>query len=94
MIAEYNFFQNSVTWKLDGPPQLILFYFYEGNDLFNNLHEVMHRGFPILDDNRTTTREEIKDLIKCETRKLSDNWSWSDNFSMAFALERNCRERQ
>ena len=45
MVAETNFFSKSPFWLNHEKPELIVFFFYEGNDLINNLHEMQKRNF-------------------------------------------------
>ena len=47
MVSELQMLKNSWLWpKIDNPLE-ILFVFYEGNDLINNLHEVEQRGLDL-----------------------------------------------
>lgn len=80
-IAELRFSKNSHFWNLKTDPNLILFYFYEGNDLVNNLHEVQHRGIiPSLLENGVK-RKMIRRLIDEELDKVSHKLGLNDELA-------------
>ena len=54
-------------------------FFYEGNDLENNLHELEHRGFEHLQQNFNETEIKIKEIIAIEAKNLADKWSYLDH---------------
>ena len=81
MVGELKTLQSSWMWSKIENPQEILFVFYEGNDLINNLHEVQQRG---LDLNASLDLHITKKLKKVFTKaeiKLSEETSWTDHLA-------------
>ena len=78
-ISEYNFVSESSFWPELPEPKVILLFFYEGNDLINNLHEIEQRGFDITRLSNGDAKDEIGILMESEARKLDEHLSWLDH---------------
>lgn len=81
MVSELHMLKNSWLWpKIDNPLE-ILFVFYEGNDLINNLHEVEQRGLDLHTIESNTLDQKIAKIIKDEERKLAESWVITDHLA-------------
>jgi len=80
-VSEYNFVSESSFWSELAEPKIILLFFYEGNDLINNLHEIEQRGFDITRISNDDAKDEIGILMESEVRKLDEHWSWFDHLA-------------
>ena len=78
-LSEYNFVRESSFWSELAEPKIILLFFYEGNDLINNLHEIEQRGFDITRLSNDDAKDEIEILLESEIRKLDEHLSWLDH---------------
>lgn len=79
MVSELHMLKNSWIWpKLEDPLE-ILFVFYEGNDLINNLHEVEQRGLDLHRIDSNTLDQKIAKIITDEERNLSASWTITDH---------------
>ena len=75
MVSELQMLKNSWIWSRIEDPLEILFVFYEGNDLINNLHEVEQRGLDLHTIESHTLDQKIAKIITDEERKLSESWA-------------------
>ena len=95
-ISEYNLLSDSWIWpKLKLPSQVLVF-FYEGNDLENNLHELEHRGFEDLQQNFNETETKIREIIAIEEKNLADRWSFLDHsafYNIASGIFKNYKSK-
>lgn len=95
-ISEYDLLSNSWIWpKLKLPSQVLVF-FYEGNDLENNLHELEHRGFKDLQQNFNETETKIREIIAIEEKNLVSNWSYLDHsafYNIASGIFKNYKSK-
>ncbi|MBH46321.1 MAG: hypothetical protein CMC93_06865, partial [Flavobacteriaceae bacterium] len=80
-VSEYKFVSESSLWSELAEPKIILLFFYEGNDLINNLHEIEQRGFDISRISNDDAKDEIGILLKSEALKLYKDWSWFDHLA-------------
>lgn len=80
-ISEYQFVRDSSFWPQLNEPEIVLLFFYEGNDLINNLHEIEQRGFDITRNSDGLGKNEMQVLLESEFEKLIDDWSWTDHFA-------------
>ena len=80
-VAEYNMINGSLIWPKFPKPSQILIFFYEGNDLINNLHEVQHRRLQINDISQENFKQQIVRLIKDESNELKTSLSFTDQFA-------------
>lgn len=80
-VSEYKFISESAFWPELAAPKIILLFFYEGNDLINNLHEIEQRGFDITRISNDKAKEEIGILLKSEALKIDSHWSWFDHLA-------------
>ena len=80
-VSEYKFISESAFWPELAEPKIILLFFYEGNDLINNLHEIEQRGFDITRISNDKAKEEIGILLKAEALKIDNHWSWFDHLA-------------
>lgn len=92
MVSELHMLKNSWLWpKIDNPLE-ILFVFYEGNDLINNLHEVQQRGLNLHTIESNTLDQKIAKIITDEERKLAESWVITDHsaaWNLLSGLTRN-----
>jgi len=77
-VAEYRYLNESLLWSDFPIPKKILFVFYEGNDLINNLHEVKQRGLSLIDPLDEKFDLKINNLIKMEEQRLCSKYSILD----------------
>lgn len=81
MVAEHDFFEESTFWLTPEDPKLILFFFYEGNDLLNNIHETRQRGISTDFKNNKKSLGSFRDIMTNETKMKMNDYGWMDNFS-------------
>ena len=79
MVSELQMLKNSWIWPEIEDPLEILFVFYEGNDLINNLHEVEQRGLDLHSVKSKALDQNIAKIIRDEERKLSESWAITDH---------------
>jgi hypothetical protein len=79
MVSEFQMLKNSWIWPKIEDPLGILFVFYEGNDLINNLHEVEQRGLDLHSIESNTLDQKIAKIIRDEEMKLSESWAITDH---------------
>jgi hypothetical protein len=79
MVSELQMLKNSWIWPKIEDPLEILFVFYEGNDLINNLHEVEQRGLDLHSIESNTLDQKIAKIITDEEIKLSESWAVTDH---------------
>lgn len=79
MVSELQMLKNSWIWPRIEDPLEILFVFYEGNDLINNLHEVEQRGLDLHTIESDALDQKIAKIIRDEERKLSESWKITDH---------------
>ena len=79
MVSELQMLKNSWIWSRIENPLEILFVFYEGNDLINNLHEVEQRGLDLHTIESNALDRKIAKIITDEERKLSESWAVMDH---------------
>jgi hypothetical protein len=79
MVSELQMLKNSWVWPKIENPLEILFVFYEGNDLVNNLHEVEQRGLDLHTIESNALDRKIAKIITDEERKLSESWAVMDH---------------
>ena len=79
MVSELQMLKKSWIWPKIEDPLEILFVFYEGNDLINNLHEVEQRGLDLHSIESNTLDQNIAKIITDEERKLSESWAITDH---------------
>jgi hypothetical protein len=96
MVSELQMLKNSWIWPKIEDPLEILFVFYEGNDLINNLHEVGQRGLDFNTLKINQFNKKIANIISDEERKLSESWTISDHsagWNLLSGLARNSYRR-
>jgi hypothetical protein len=69
-VAQHRYLNESLLWSDFPSPNNILFVFYEGNDLINNLHEIEQRGFSLDNPMDEKFDMEIESLLKSEEQRL------------------------
>ncbi|MDA7823550.1 hypothetical protein N9A58_08190 [Opitutales bacterium] len=77
MLSELQMFKNSWIWPKIEDPLEILFVFYEGNDLINNLHEVEQRGLNLNTIEANLLDQKLAKIITDEEKKkfrILDNY--------------------
>ena len=79
MVSELQMLKNSWIWPKIEDPLEILFVFYEGNDLINNLHEVEQRGLDLRTIESNTLDPKLTKIITEEQKKLSESWAITDH---------------
>ncbi|MDB3959079.1 SGNH/GDSL hydrolase family protein [Opitutales bacterium] len=79
MVSELQMLKNSWIWPEIEDPLEILFVFYEGNDLINNLHEVEQRGLNLNTIEANLLDQKLAKIITNEEKKLSESWAISDH---------------
>jgi hypothetical protein len=77
-VAEHRYLNESLLWSDFPFPKKILFVFYEGNDLINNLHEIEQRGFSLDNPMDEKFDMEIESLLKSEEQRLLAEYSILD----------------
>ena len=78
-VSEYGFVSESSFWPELAEPKVTLLFFYEGNDLISNLHEIEQRGFDITRPPIDDAKNEIGILMQSEAGKLDEPLSWLDH---------------
>lgn len=76
-LAELEFLGNSYLRKVESPKHL-LYFFYEGNDLVNNVIGLDRKGINIHDRNSSITSKEIRELIASEANKVKSAFNILD----------------
>jgi hypothetical protein len=79
MVSELQMLKKSWIWPKIEDPLEILFVFYEGNDLINNLHEVEQRGLDLNTIEANLLDQKIAKIIRDEEIKLSESWAITDH---------------
>jgi hypothetical protein len=79
MVSELQMLKSSWVWSKIENPLEILFVFYEGNDLINNLHEVEQRGLDLHTIESNALDRKIAKIITDEEKKLSESWAVTDH---------------
>lgn len=79
MVSELQMLKKSWIWSGIKNPLEILFVFYEGNDLINNLHEIEQRGLDLRTINSMEFSQKVTKIISDEERKLSESWTIMDH---------------
>ena len=79
MVSELLMLKNSWIWLEIEDPSEILFVFYEGNDLINNLHEVEQRGLNLNTIETNLLDQKLAKIITDEEKKLSESWAITDH---------------
>lgn len=79
MISELQMLKNSWIWPKIEDPSEILFVFYEGNDLINNLHEVEQRGLDLHTIESQTFDPNLAKIITDEEKKIYESWAITDH---------------
>jgi len=78
-VSEHEMIQSSWIWPEIPYPKEILFVFYEGNDLVNNIHEVEQRGIEVSDISDINLERVLEKVFSKEEEKLSNSWSLTDH---------------
>ena len=81
MVGELKALQSSWMWSKIEDPQEILFVFYEGNDLINNLHEMQQRGLDLNASLDLHITEKLEKVFTKAESKLSEESSWADHLA-------------
>jgi hypothetical protein len=81
MVGELKNLQNSWIWSKIEDPQEILFVFYEGNDLINNLHEVQQRGLDLNAPLDLDFNKRLKKVFAEAESRHSEESSWTDHLA-------------
>ncbi len=81
MVGELRTLQRSWMWSKIEDPQEILFVFYEGNDLINNLHEIQQRGLDLNASIDLHYTNKLKEIFTKAANKLSEETSWTDHIA-------------
>ena len=79
VVSELQMLKKSWIWPKIEDPLEILFVFYEGNDLINNLHEVEQRGLDLHSIESKALDQKIAEIIRDEEIKLSESWAITDH---------------
>ena len=79
MVSELKMLKNSWIWPSIEDPVEILFVFYEGNDLINNLHEVEQRGLNLNTIEANLLDQKLAKIITNEEKTLSESWAITDH---------------
>ena len=83
MVHELKTLQNSWLWPKVEDPKEILFVFYEGNDLVNNLHELEQRGVSIQKTMNTELHNiAFEKIFQNEQARLESTSSWIDQLAI------------
>ncbi len=75
MVGELRSLKQSWLWSEIDDPTEILFVFYEGNDLINNLHEVEQRNLRSNLVVNETLESKLNNIFRTEERKIKNNLS-------------------
>ena len=82
--VELNFLKDSLMYSLEYP-QHIAYFFYEGNDLVNNIHELEKRGTPVYDENSSISSCDIEQILLNEFNRKSKTFNLT-NYSLTLNL--------
>ena len=81
MVHELKTLQKSWLWPKIEDPEEILFVFYEGNDLVNNLHELVYRGVSMKKLISGEHNIHFEKIFEIEQVRLESTSSWSDEIA-------------
>ena len=81
MVQELKTLQKSWLWPNIEDPKEILFVFYEGNDLVNNLHELEQRGLSIQKPISAELNIPLAKIFQSEHARLESTSSWTDQLA-------------
>ena len=81
MVHELKTLQKSWLWPKIEDPKEILFVFYEGNDLVNNLHEFEQRGISMQKTKSTKLNIPVEKIFQSEQARLESTISWIDQLA-------------
>jgi hypothetical protein len=81
MVHELKTLQKSWLWPKIEDPKEILFVFYEGNDLVNNLHELEQRGVSLQKPISTELNIPLEKIFQSEHARLESTSSWIDQLA-------------
>jgi hypothetical protein len=81
MVHELKTIQKSWLWPKIEDPNEILFVFYEGNDLINNLHELEQRGVSMQKPISGEPHIPFEKIFQIEEVRLESTISWSDQLA-------------
>ena len=81
MVQELKTLQKSWLWPNIEDPKEILFVFYEGNDLVNNLHELEQRGVPMQKPISAELNISLGKIFQSEQARLGSTSSWIDQIA-------------
>ena len=76
LVSEFKFLNASSLWPTIEKPSLILFYFYEGNDLYNNLLELQQRGLEYSDLKDNALEARISEALAKEASRFDGQSQW------------------
>lgn len=81
MVHELKTLQKSWLWPKIEDPEAILFVFYEGNDLVNNLHELEQRGVSMQKQINAELNIPLEKIFQSEHARLESTSSWTDQLA-------------
>ncbi len=81
MVHELKTLQKSWLWPKIEDPKEILFVFYEGNDLVNNLHELEQRGVSKKKPISSELNIPLEKIFQSEQARLESTSSWIDQLA-------------
>lgn len=81
MVHELKTLRKSWLWPNIEDPQEILFVFYEGNDLVNNLHELEQRGVSMQTPISAELNISLGKIFQSEQARLESTSSWIDQIA-------------
>jgi len=81
MVHELKKLQNSWLWPKIEDPKEVLFVFYEGNDLVNNIHELEQRGVSMQKTISTKPYTPYEKIFQSEQTRLERASSWIDQLA-------------
>ena len=81
MVHELKTLQKSWLWPKIEDPKEILFVFYEGNDLVNNLHELEQRGVSMKKPISGEPHIPFEKIFQIEHARLESTSSWTDQLA-------------
>ena len=82
--AELKVLEDSNIYNLEFPEHIVYF-FYEGNDLVNNIHELEKRGTPVYDENSSVSSNDIEQILLEEFNRKSKAFNLI-NYSLTLNL--------
>lgn len=82
MVQELKTIQKSWLWPEIEDPKEILFVFYEGNDLVNNLHELEQRGVSLQKPISAELNIPLEKIFQSEHARLQSISSWTDQIAI------------